>query len=100
MPDPNDSSERGVRYTRHGDGLEFERVAFFTDAVFAIAMTLLIVAVAVPALTDSTSGSDLLGALNDKGVEFLAFFIGFVVLGFYWLANHRFFAYLGAVSSG
>jgi uncharacterized membrane protein len=89
----------GVRWRRHGEGLEFERAAFFTDAVFAIAMTLLIVAIAVPSLRHTTSSSDLLGALDDKKTEFIAFFIGFAVLGNYWLANHRFFGYLGAVST-
>ena len=88
------------RWRRHGEGLEFERAAFFTDAVFAIAMTLLIVAVAVPSLRHTASSSDLLGALDDKKSEFFAFFIGFAALGNYWIANHRFFGYLGSVSSG
>jgi uncharacterized membrane protein len=87
-----------VRWRRHGEGLEFERAAFFTDAVFAIAMTLLIVAIAVPTLRHTSSSSDLLGALDDKKSEFIAFFIGFAVLGNYWLANHRFFSYLGGLS--
>jgi uncharacterized membrane protein len=90
----------GARWRRHGEGLEFERAAFFTDAVFAIAMTLLIVAIAVPSLRHTTSSSDLLGALDDKKSEFIAFFIGFAVLGNYWLANHRFFGYLAAMSNG
>ena len=89
---------QGMRWMRHGEGLEFERAAFFTDAVFAIAMTLLIVAIAVPTLRHTSSSSDLLGALDDKKTEFIAFFIGFAVLGNYWLANHRFFGYLGALS--
>src|SRR5689334_8955743 len=63
-------------------------------------MTLLIVAIAVPSLRHTTSNSDLLGALDDKKSEFIAFFIGFAVLGNYWLANHRFFGYLGAISNG
>ena len=87
-----------TRWARRGDGLEFDRIAFFTDAVFAIAMTLLIVAIAVPSLRHAASGSDLLGRLDDKSSEFVAFFIGFAVLGNYWMANHRFFGYLAATS--
>jgi uncharacterized membrane protein len=91
-PEPRGGYARG--------GLEFERLAFFTDAVFAIAMTLLIVAVAVPGLRDESSGHELLHALGDKSPEFLAFFVGFAVLGNYWLAHHRFYGYLARIENG
>jgi hypothetical protein len=53
-------------YRRENQGIEFERMTFFTDAVFAIAMTLLVVAIAVPSISDSTNKRDLLDALTDK----------------------------------
>ena len=34
-------------FERHGEGLEFERTANFSDAVFAIAMTLLVVGIGI-----------------------------------------------------
>jgi uncharacterized membrane protein len=37
-----------VRFKREGGGLEFDRVAFFTDAIYAIAVTLLIIGVSIP----------------------------------------------------
>ena len=75
-------------------GLEFERPAFFTDAVFAIAMTLLIVSIAVPALRREESTSELVDRLQDLFPQFVAFFIGFAVLGNYWVAQHRFYGLL------
>lgn len=89
---PDDRS--GARYERESKGLEFDRVAFFSDAVFAIAMTLLVVGIGIPSVADG----DLREALNDKQPEIISFFISFVVIGNYWLAHHRFFSRLGAVS--
>ncbi len=83
-----------MRFRRTGEGLEFERVAFFTDAIFAIALTLLIVEVGVPILQD---GESLGHAIREALPEIGAFFVGFAVLGGYWMAHHRFFARLAAV---
>lgn len=79
-------SPSGARYARHGEGLEFDRLAFFSDAVFAIAMTLLVVGIGIP---------DSLDALHEERLEIYSFVISFIVLGNYWLAHHRFFSVLG-----
>jgi uncharacterized membrane protein len=81
-------------YRREGAGLEFDRLAFFTDAIFAIALTLLIVEVGVPVLADGQSLGD---ALSDLVPEITSFFIGFAVLGGYWQAHHRFYGRLAGV---
>jgi uncharacterized membrane protein len=88
------------RWTRQSDELEFDRVSFFTDAVFAIAMTLLIVGVGAPVLRDTTSSSDLAQALRDNLAQYVAFFIGFAVLGNYWMVAHRFYGKLQAIDGG
>jgi uncharacterized membrane protein len=74
---------------------EFSRVGAFSDGVFAIAATLLVVGVGVPTVRES----DLGAALNDQISEIVAFFISFIVIGKYWLAHHQFFSQLGAVDS-
>lgn len=83
------------RYERESHGLEFDRVAFFSDAVFAIAMTLLVVGIGIPTVSDSRLGD----ALRDKRPEIISFFISFVVIGNYWLGHHQFFSRLRAVSA-
>jgi uncharacterized membrane protein len=87
--------ERERRFKRGGDA--FERLAFFTDGVFAIAMTLIVVGIGVPALTDGSSVSDLWHGLGDHFSEFISFFIGVLVLGFYWIAHQESYDRLGAI---
>jgi uncharacterized membrane protein len=86
----------GVRYERQSPSLEFDRVVFFSDAVFAIAMTLLVVGIGIPV----ASAKDFEHALDDKVPEITSFFISFVVIGYYWLAHHRFFSHVVAVEQG
>jgi uncharacterized membrane protein len=92
-PDSGDDPLGGPLYERHSKGLEFDRVAFFSDAVFAIAMTLLVVGIGIPHVADG----NLSRALGDKDLEIFSFFLSFVVIGFYWLGHHQFFATLQRV---
>ena len=87
-----------VRYPREGSALEFDRFAFFSDAVYAIALTLLVVGIAVPTVRDAGDSGEMWDVLLDLRPEFVTFFIGFAVIGRYWLAHHRMCAALGAVT--
>lgn len=87
-------------HVREGDGLEFERASFFSDAVYAIAMTLLVVELGVPTLTgDTTDPVMMLSALSEKVAEIVSFFVAFILIGRYWLAHHQFWADLRAVDA-
>ena len=66
--------------------VEFARVLAFTDGVFAIAITLLVLALEVPADVD-----DVGAALRDRSSDFVAYGFSFAVLGSIWLAHHRFY---------
>jgi uncharacterized membrane protein len=79
------------------DSVEFARVLTFNDGLYAIAMTLLIVSIAVPTISDTDSVSDLADALNDLAPNFISFFISFVVIGRYWMAHHLFVSLLEAM---
>jgi TMEM175 potassium channel family protein len=91
--DPEVADSRPGRYRRSSTSLEFDRVVFFSDAVFAIAMTLLVVGIGIP----KVAGPDLDQALRDKRQEIFSFFLSFVVIGYFWLAHHRFVAHLRAI---
>ncbi|MDQ2621770.1 MAG: TMEM175 family protein [Actinomycetota bacterium] len=68
-------------------GKDLSRIFAFTDGVFAIAITLLVLQIEVP--QGLTSGSGFLNQINDEAPDFFAFALSFVVIGLYWIGNHR-----------
>jgi len=78
-------------HARHRDEaeVEFNRIVAFSDGVFAIAITLLVLGLTVPPHL-----SHLRRALLNNQDDFIAYAISFAVLGRYWLAHHRFFSSL------
>jgi uncharacterized membrane protein len=76
---------------RHRDEaeVEFNRIVSFSDGVFAIAITLLVLGLAVP-----EDSSNIAHELLDNRDDLIAYAISFAVLGRYWLAHHRFFSAL------
>ena len=86
------------RFERGGE--EFSRVLAFSDGMFAIAMTLLVIGIEVPDLADADSVADLADALGDSSDSITSFVISFAVIGRYWLAHHNLFSLLGAFDRG
>jgi uncharacterized membrane protein len=86
------------RYDR--ESVEFARVLTFNDGLYAIAMTLLVVSIAVPTISNTESVGDLADALNDLTANFVSFFISFAVIGRYWLAHHESISLLEAMDRG
>ena len=76
---------------------EFDRMANFSDAIYAISLTLQVVSLEAPKIAHSSSGRELWEALGDESAQILMFFISFVVIGSFWLAHHRFVRRLGAI---
>jgi uncharacterized membrane protein len=75
---------------RVSTGTDTERTSFFSDAVFAIAMTLMAVEIHVPTVPDE----DLGYALREQLPEYLAFALSFAVVGAAWMSHHRMFRLL------
>ena len=88
------------RRTYGRESVEFARTLTFTDGLFAIAMTLLVVDLAVPTLSDAGSVHELADKLNDDGAKFISFFISFAVIGRYWFAHHTYFSALARIDRG
>ena len=72
-----------------------ERLQFFSDAVFAIAMTLLVLDIHLPDI-DRTQLAD---ALRDLQPEFFAYALSFVVIAASWMSHHRRFEIIERVDT-
>lgn len=68
-----------------------DRVVQFSDGVFTVALTLLVVDLAVPDLAPGFSEADLRRALEAQFPNVEAFLLTFWVVAAYWLTHHRHF---------
>ena len=69
--------------------LQHERIVFFSDAVFAIAITLLIIEVKVPHLEHGATNRDFIISLINLLPNLVGYFFSFFVIGAYWIGHHR-----------
>jgi uncharacterized membrane protein len=76
-----------------------ERLVFFSDAVFPIAITILVLDIRLPSGEDSASSHELLLSLASLWQEYLAFFISFWVIGLCWISHHRKFLLIKRVDN-
>ncbi|MGH2347904.1 MAG: TMEM175 family protein [bacterium] len=86
-----------------GHGLETElgpalgRVYLFSDAVFAIAITLIVLGFDLP---HDLEIAEVPGRLAGELPDFLSFMFGFWILSFFWITHHRMFRHIDQMNQG
>jgi uncharacterized membrane protein len=70
------------------------RLEAFSDGVFAIAITLLVLEIKVPSTEATAQGRALVTALRELWPSYLGYLISFVTLGIMWANHHNMFRHL------
>ncbi len=73
---------------REGNEIEFSRIVAFSDGVFAIAITLLVLSLHIE---ENLGGESLGHALWEQRQDLLAYAVSFAVIGRFWVVHHRLF---------
>jgi uncharacterized membrane protein len=75
-----------------------ERLLAFSDGVFGVAITLLVIDLRLPPVSVTGEGdAALLQALQDMGPRLAIFAFTFIIVGMGWLGHHRKFSYIARV---
>jgi uncharacterized membrane protein len=67
------------------------RIEAFSDGVFGVAITLLVLDIHIPTFAHEPSNAEMWSALGDIGSKLLIFAISFVTIGFFWIGHHLIF---------
>lgn len=76
--------------------VEFSRIVAFSDGVFSIAITLLVLELKLP---EHLADGEIWHALRDQHEQFLAYAISFAVIARFWFVHHSFFSEVKAFDS-
>lgn len=71
------------------EGLGKSRVEALSDGIFAFAMTLMVISLAVPVIPEKEAPALLPGILAGMYPQFMIFIIAFFVIASYWKSHHQ-----------
>ena len=72
---------------------QLERMINFSDGIFAISITLMVIEIKVPSLIYATDQA-LWHNLREMGLKILGFLISYAIVGHYAIVHHRIFGYV------
>ena len=78
--------------TVHRPGIA--RICAFCDAVFAVAITLLVLNLEVPLLTSREVNTELVFRLGKIWYSLISYVLSFLLIGILWLMHHRLFRHI------
>ncbi len=100
MPDnqaaPDGAADHGPQRMWNRGTAEFDRVIFLTDGVFAIAITILVLDLQVPDVSDP---GRLASAIRAEWPSFFAFFLTFAIIAVTWMGHHSFVSTLARLDT-
>ncbi len=77
---------------------QIERIAFFSDAVFAIAITLLVIEIHAPVFSLETTAAEALNEFLHLLPEIIAVLVTFALISLNWRRHHQLFGMLSGYS--
>jgi uncharacterized membrane protein len=80
---------RGPRLTERQENPA--RIEAFSDGVFGVAITLLVIDIRVPTFAHAPSNAEMWRALGDIAAKLLIFGVSFAMIGFFWIGHHLIF---------
>jgi uncharacterized membrane protein len=76
------------------DKLGLDRIVFFSDAIFAIAITLLTLNIKLPDGSIPHTSTELARDLWALSPQYQSYITSFLVIGLYWMGHHHYFRYI------
>jgi len=81
--------------SEHKRKFQLDRIIFFSDAIFAIAITILVLELKIPQVPhDQVTNQILTEKLVDLIPKFAGFIVSFFIIGLFWTIHHRIFGYV------
>lgn len=83
-------------FLEHKKRLQLDRMILFSDAVFAIVITLLVIEIKVPNVMEvgNLNSEQLNEHLIKLVPHFISYIMSFIIIGLFWVDHHRAFGYV------